>query len=58
MKISFKQTMVICSKKQITSEELNCLFDMQNHILTYEDTDSVRMKKMLKAIEITIRRSF
>ena len=57
MKISFKETMVICSKKQITIEELNCLFDMCAHINRYENTDDVRMKKMLKAISVTITRN-
>lgn len=49
--ITLRQAESICRKKEITSEDIKNLQELQLHIAAYEDEENKRIKKLYRLID-------
>ena len=49
--ITLRQAEAICRKKEITSEDVKNLQEIQLHIAAYEDEENKRVKKLCRLID-------
>ena len=48
--ITLRQAEAICRKREITSDDVKALQEIQDHIVCHEDEDDPRMKKLFDRI--------